>query len=99
MIDFKEIPQDGEYWELFARDFLTELGFTIETSPDRGADGGKDFLVLEALKGNLNTYNFRWLVSCKHFANSGKSVQFGDEPDIADRLAAFGADGFLGFYS
>ena len=29
MIDWKEIP-DGDTWELFARDFLVELGFVIE---------------------------------------------------------------------
>jgi hypothetical protein len=31
MIDFTEIA-DGEAWELFARDFLSELGFP-ETAP------------------------------------------------------------------
>ena len=52
MIDFKEIPADGEVWEMFARDFLAETGFQIETPPDRGADGGKDLLVTERLVGN-----------------------------------------------
>ena len=42
MIDYCEIPSDGEIWELFARDLLEELGFIIESGPDRGADGGKD---------------------------------------------------------
>lgn len=99
MIDFKEIPDDGEVWELFARDFLAETGFQIETSPDRGADGGKDFLVTERLVGKVNTYPFRWLVSCKHFAKSNKSVSEQDEPNIRERLDSFRADGFLGFYS
>ncbi len=40
MIDFKEIPT-GEIWELFARDFLQERGFYIESMPDRGADAGR----------------------------------------------------------
>ena len=47
MIDFKEISSDGETWELFSRDFLEEMGFFIETPPDRGADGGKDMLITE----------------------------------------------------
>jgi hypothetical protein len=98
MIDFTEI-QDGETWELFARDFLSELGFFIETSPDRGADAGKDLLVSERLKGNLGLYDFRWLVSCKNFAVSGKSVNEDDEKNIIERIESFEADGFIGIYS
>lgn len=98
MIDFKEI-QEGETWELFARDFLSELGFFIETSPDRGADAGKDLLVSERLKGNLGLYHFRWLVSCKNFSVSGKSVNEDDEKNIIERIESFEADGFIGVYS
>jgi hypothetical protein len=98
MINFSEIS-DGEQWELFARDFLQEFGFFIEQSPDRGSDGGKDMLVTERLKGNLGKYEFRWLVSCKHFAGSQKSVGGQDEVNIQERLDSFHADGFIGFYS
>jgi DNA helicase II / ATP-dependent DNA helicase PcrA len=99
MIDFKEVPDGGEVWEQFARDFLAEIGFQIETPPDRGADRGKGFLVTERLVGNVNTYPFRWLVSCKHFAKSNKAVSEKDEANIRERLESFRADGFLGFYS
>lgn len=99
MIDFSEIPEDGEVWELFARDFLQEHGFFIESSPDRGPDGGKDLIVSEQLKGQLGNYRFRWLVSCKHFAKSGKSVQERDELNIRERIESHNADGFIGFYS
>lgn len=98
MIDFSEI-QDGETWELFARDFLQEMGFFIESSPDRGPDGGKDIFITEELKGSLGNYKFRWLVSCKHFAKGNKSVQETDEINIQERIDGFGADGFIGFYS
>jgi hypothetical protein len=99
MIDFKEIPYDDDTWELFARDFLEESGLYIESSPDRGADAGKDLLITENLAGNLNKYQFRWLVSCKHFATSGSSVTEANEPNILERLSTFRADGFIGFYS
>lgn len=99
MIDFKEIDSDGENWELFSRDFLEELGFYVESSPGRGADGGKDLLVTEQLRGNLNKYKFRWLVSCKHYAKSNRSVSEKDEINIQERLDSFSADGFIGFYS
>ena len=50
-IDFREIPEahvasgNQDSFELFARDFLTEiLNFKILSEPSRGADGGKDIL-------------------------------------------------------
>jgi len=99
MIDFKELSHTDDTWELFARDFLSERGFVIESPPDRGPDGGKDLLITERLRGNLNNYHFRWLVSCKHFATAGSAVSERDEPNILERVSSFRADGFLGFYS
>lgn len=100
MIDFREIEDDGEKWELFSRDFLLRLGFYIETPPNRGPDGGKDMLVTEELKGKFHSQRFRWLVSCKHNAHSGQSVnEPGDEPNILERVQGFKADGFMGVYS
>jgi hypothetical protein len=98
MIDFTEI-QTGEAWELFARDFLSQLGFFIESSPDRGADAGKDILASEELPGALGRYRLKWLVSCKHNSVSGKAVNEDDERNIRERMESFGADGFIGFYS
>ena len=100
MIDFKEIPHSNDDWELFSRDFLSEIGFIIESPPDRGADQGKDMLALETVRGELHHYTFRWLVSCKHNATSGRAVnESRDEPNILERMRTFNADGFLGFYS
>ena len=100
LVDFKEIPASGETWEFFARDFLQTLGFHIESPPARGADGGKDLLISEEVSGKLHRHRFQWLVSCKHFAHSEKSVSENtDEKNILERLRGFKADGFLGFYS
>ena len=101
MIDFKEISKKGEVWELFARDFLSEIGFYVESSIDRGPDGKKDLIISEHLKGSLSNYKFKWLVSCKHFANrkSANSVREEDEPNILERVKSFKCDGFIGFYS
>ncbi|WP_437989802.1 restriction endonuclease [Sorangium sp. So ce145] len=99
LVDFSEVEASGEDWEAFARDFLAAEGFAIESPPDRGADGGKDLLVSERLSGTYSKYPFRWLVSCKHFASSGRAVSPKDEINLLERLRAFRADGFLGFYS
>jgi hypothetical protein len=99
MINFKEIPHDTDGWELFIRDYLVKRGFSVESPPDRGPDGGKDILVTEQIPGKFNNYEFRWLVSCKHFATSGRAVSESDEHSVLERVKSFKADGFLGAYS
>lgn len=105
ILDFKEIPQankgDGlqDTFELFTRDFLEILGYKIIQQPDRGADGKKDLIVLESRPGLSGVSQIKWLVSCKHYAHSGKSVSDTDEPNITDRVSVHDCNGFLGFYS
>lgn len=104
-INFTEIPpansSNGEQdrFELFAREMLQTIGFEILEQPDRGADGGKDLLVRETLRGINKNHPIKWLVSAKHHAHSGKSVTPSDETNIRERVDALSADGFLGFYS
>lgn len=105
VLDFKEIPQantgkgDQDTFELFARDFLETLGYEIVQQPDRGADGKKDLVVQELRQGISDVTIIKWLVSCKHYAHSGKSVSDKHEPNILDRISVHECDGFLGFYS
>lgn len=103
ILDFTEIPQANkggglqDTFELFTRDFLQLLGYRIIESPDRGADGKKDLIVDEILPSSGVT--LRWLVSCKHYASSGKAVSDSDEINISDRLKQHGCHGFMGVYS
>ncbi len=30
IVDFKELPDTGEEWESFARDFLVSMGYAVE---------------------------------------------------------------------
>lgn len=104
MINFKEIPVSNkptgrqDEFEFFARDFLQELGFIVESHPDRGPDDGKDLIVVENMMG-ISVKTRRLLVSVKHFAHSGKSVSVNDEINIKDRVSQHNCDGFLAFYS
>jgi len=82
---------DPDTWGFFAIDFLYSIGYSIIRSPSRGADGGRDGLV--SLKNKV------YLVSCKHYLTSGKSVGTNDEASIIDRIIQHGAIGFIGFYS
>lgn len=105
LIDFKEIAcanhANGEQdqFELFTRDFLAMLGFSIVDGPDRGQDGGRDLIVEETRTGIVQDTVVRWLVSCKHKIHSGNSVNTNDEQDIADRVRAHKCDAFMGVYS
>lgn len=105
VLDFKEIPEANngtglqDTFELFTRDFLSYLGYRIVQDPDRGADGKKDMIVDEVIKGITSEYTIRWLVSCKHYAHSGRSVNDNDEINISERLKQHGCNGFMGVYS
>lgn len=105
LLDFKEIPQANkggglqDTFELFTRDFLEYLGYKIIEHPDRGADGKRDLIVEETMSGIHSTKTLRWLVSCKHHAHSGKSVNDEDEINITDRLKQHSCGGFMGVYS
>ena len=105
IIDFKEIPKanvasgEQDSFELFAREFLRALGFSIVEDPDRGQDGGRDLIVSEKRTGIIGDTEVRWLVSCKHKIHSGSVVNVGDEEDISDRVQAHKCNGFMGFYS
>lgn len=104
-LDFKEIPEAHlgsglqDTFELFARDFLVMLGYEVLEHPSRGADGGKDVVVIERRSGIGGETLIRWLVSCKHKAHSGGSVTPQDESNIRDRVEANECQGFIGFYS
>jgi hypothetical protein len=105
ILSFKKIPMvhkgggEQDKFELFARDFFHCLGYEIDSTPGRGADGGKDLILTEIRKGIANNTKVRWLVSCKHKAHSGASVGKTDEPEILDSLRVHKCKGFIGFYS
>jgi hypothetical protein len=107
-LDFKEIPSarastdhpgEQDTYELFARDVLEHIGFRILSDPNRGPDEGKDIIVEELRRGVGGETTVKWLVSCKHYAHSGKSVSPDDELNICERVKQHGCNGFMGFYS
>jgi hypothetical protein len=105
LLDFSEIPQakggstGSDAFEQFTAELLKLMGYKEVRGPSRCPDGGRDLIVEEIRKGISKNTKIRWLVSCKHFAHSGKSVGVGDESDISDRINQHKCDGFLGVYS
>lgn len=99
LINFSEIPAGNrggpkkDQFEQFSRDFLeTVVGWTIEVDHASGPDGGID-LKCRDKNGSI------WLVSCKHYAESGNNVGPYDEQDIIDRVHGHGCEWFCGLYS
>jgi hypothetical protein len=71
----------------------------IAVSPSgRGADQGLDLLVTTAVNDGVALRQFKWVVQCKHFAQSGKSVQtkdFQNDSSFRDIVSQHVADGYL----
>lgn len=83
-------------WEFFAEDVLFHLGFDVLIGPSEGPDDGMDLVVQKD--------NIKYIVSCKHNIESGKSVGINGksstyEGDILDRVEQHNCKGFIPFYS
>lgn len=94
MVDFKELPDDGIKFEQLIRELLVLEGYNTHWT-GVGQDGGRDLVVVEKLTGDLSEYKRKWLISCKHFAHSGKSVGKDDIGDITADCNAIGAEGYI----
>jgi len=94
MIDFRELPDDGTRFEQLVRELL----LTYELSPrwtGQGPDQGRDLIATETATGPIGTFNRIWLVSCKHYAHSGRAVGRQDVASVVDDCRQAKADGFL----
>lgn len=94
MLDFKELSTDGTQFELLVREVLFARGLDTTWS-GVGADGGKDLICIENIDSVFGRSSRRWLVQCKHFAHSGRSVGVSDVDSIADSCAQHGASGYV----
>lgn len=94
MLDFKELPVDGDRFELMIREILYKKGMEVYWS-GKGQDGGKDLLCIEKSSSVFKPSEKRWLIQCKHNAHSGKSVGTSDLDDIVDSCAQHDASGYL----
>ncbi|MBZ9559087.1 restriction endonuclease [Halomonas coralii] len=96
VIDLKEIPYHHAF-ENFCMHLLEEHGAHIPVRPAIGPDGGRDIICEEPIQ--FGSRGYRWLVSCKHYAYSGRPVGVRDDAAIANKLAEHDCNGFMFFCS
>ena len=84
MLNFANLPKDGVRFEQLIRDLLLRAGLRPSWT-GVGADSGRDLLAHETLSGPLHATSMIWLVDCKHFAHSGRSVGVAEVTDVVDR--------------
>ena len=94
MLNFKELDKDGIKFELLIREILFTKGIDVHWS-GIGPDGGRDLLCVEKTVSPFGNSNRRWLVQCKHFAHSQRSVGIGDLDSISDSVIQHQADGYV----
>jgi|GEM_PF-5000611 len=98
ILDFRELSASNSPAGEDLEGLIRELGKLLGLNPEwsgRGADQGRDLFFTEIRKGALGSLNSRWLVSCKDFAKSGRSVSETDVGSVSDKIAQHKADGFL----
>jgi hypothetical protein len=85
-VDFTLI--DAEDFELLCEDLLRTMGFVIEASVARGPDLGKD-IVASLTIGDPAGFSemHRYLIECKHYIRSGRSVL---EENLGSPIARMG---------
>lgn len=94
MLDFKELPKDGTDLERLVREIFIREGYETKWT-GKGADGGRDLIVIEKLEGPLSEYERTWLVQCKHKAHSGESVGSAESNSIITDCRRIKATGYL----
>lgn len=94
MLDFKELSKDGQDLELLTREILFSLGHRVYWS-GRGPDSGKDLVFIEEYKSILAPSSKKWLVQCKHKAESSNAVGTGELDGILDSCAQHECEGYL----
>lgn len=94
-IDFTKIVS-GDDFELLCRDVLKATGAEIVSHPSVGPDGGKDIVINVKSEDILGTIeNHKYVVQCKHYAISGKSVREQDLGDIRSVMDKNDAIGYI----
>jgi signal transduction histidine kinase len=95
-IDFRLLRGDvpGEGLEQLVRDLGGVLKYAVEWT-GRGTDEGKDLIFTRTDQGPLGEERVRWLVQCKDYSQSAKSVGEADIGSVLEKVHQHRAAGYL----
>jgi hypothetical protein len=95
-LDFAKLvgTPPGEAFQALIRLIGKRLGMGVRWS-GRGPDGGRDLIFVETQEGPLKARPVRWLVSCKDYSKSRRSVTETDVGSVLDKVRQHECDGFL----
>jgi len=94
-LDFADFPEDGSEFECMVQELLQTMGLHAERV-GLGPDHGADIIAEEVIFDRLGTKQVRrYVVQCKHFAHSGKSVGRSNVSDIRDTIEHHEANGYV----
>lgn len=96
ILDFSQLDKStpGETFEALIRTIGQRLDMVVH-STGRGPDDGRDLVFVEMQKGPMHSTQIRWLVNCKDYSTSKKSVSESDIGSILDKTKQHKCDGFL----
>jgi hypothetical protein len=94
MLDFRELSKDGTDLERLTREIFVNEGYEVHWT-GKGADGGRDLIVIERVKGPLSDFERKWLVQCKHKAHSGQSIGKSEADSLITDSERIKATGYL----
>jgi len=94
-LDFTDPGEDGSEFECLVQELLQALGLDAQRT-GVGPDQGVDIIAEETIFDRLGAKQIRrYVVQCKHYANSKTAVGSNDISDIADTLDRNSANGYL----
>jgi hypothetical protein len=96
LLDFTEINSDHAF-EKFAQLFLELLDHKVTRVPAVGPDGGVDIICEQ--HNRYGQIGYKWLVSCKHYARSRKSIGTSVDQANEHKLREHRCNGFMFVYS
>jgi hypothetical protein len=94
VLDFTELSEDGNEFELLTREMLSYRGLNPRWS-GKGSDGGRDLLVDEVGTDLFGSQHRTWLVSCKQKADGVTAVRLSELDGLVEACKQLGATGFL----
>jgi hypothetical protein len=93
-LDFSDIA-DGHEFECLVQELLQGLGFEAQRT-GLGTDKGVDITAEETLTDKLGVQRTRrYIVQCKHFAESKRAVGTSDVADVLDTVVRNRGNGYL----